>query len=42
MVMVGDPFETDFASDMCRHIHNGPAIPFVTAGLKRIFANGLF
>jgi hypothetical protein len=40
---VGHPFETGFESDVCRYLHNGPAMVFVTAGLKnfqqRAFSN---
>jgi hypothetical protein len=33
---VGLPFETGFESDVCRYLHNGPAIGFVTGDLKKI------
>jgi hypothetical protein len=38
---VGHPFETGFESDVCRYLHDGPAIGFVTGGSK-IFRQGLF
>jgi hypothetical protein len=41
MVIGCDPFETGFESDVCRYLHDGPAIRFVTAGLK-IFSPGAF
>jgi hypothetical protein len=39
--LLGDPFETGFESDVCRYLHNGPAIRFVTGGLKN-FSAGAF
>jgi hypothetical protein len=38
---VGHPFETGFESDVCRSTHNGLAIAFVTAAMKK-FRQGLF
>jgi len=30
------PFETGFDGDICRHVMDGPEIPFVTEGLRKV------
>jgi hypothetical protein len=42
LVIAGSSFETGFESDVCRYLHDDPAIRFVTAGLKNFSATGFF